>query len=165
MTWFSSKKNVVEKVTVGAEVTAPVAITLEFAVRFIVENKYEITRGRLSPLAEQTRQSGRTEKDIIRKAVENTTLNLQHKTPSQIAEWVQELEGMLVINAMMDEITDDLYSDVIEAARSRAMVKALRAGLDKSEAFLKLVEETNLKEIRSIERWIERSDAYQAVTA
>lgn len=167
MSWlgFGNKKNVS---AVEAE-AKPASITLEGAVRFIVENKHQISRGVLTPMAKPSRQvrgqRDKSEKDVIREAVSNTVANLRDKSEKEMMLWVKKLEDKLRIDAMVDAITGDLYSDVIEAARSRAMVKAIRAGLDKSEAFVKLVEEQDLKEIRSIERWIERSNAYQAVTA
>lgn len=136
-------------------------ISLAEAVRFIVDNGYGVSLvnydGSLNLYNPPT--------GSLDHAVRTTLKSLEGKSPETLLYWKRTVERELEREALAQNILDDIANDHLEANRSRAMVKAVNAGLDRSEAFYKLVKETKLKEILSIERWIDRSDAYQSYLA
>lgn len=62
-------------------------------------------------------------------------------------------------------IANETYSEKLEAARSRVMIKAIRAGLDRSDAFYGLMDADTIKKVESVERWVEQTDAYKAISS
>ena len=136
-------------------------ISLDEAVRFIVDNGYGVSLvGYDGSLNLYTPPSS-----ALNHTVRTTLKSLEGKSPETLLYWKRTVERELEREALAQNILDDIANDHLEANRSRAMVKAVNAGLDRSEAFYKLVKETKLKEILSIERWIDRSDAYQSYLA
>lgn len=139
-----------------ANVSPEPEVVLRETVRFMVENGFvpiyapggvaEISPIRSIPLPQ---------------AVSDSLALLAKKTPSELLDYQQLVKKQLSLNALAEEIVENINNDHREAVRSRVMVKAVRAGLDKSDMFLKLLTEPKLKEIMGIERWVERSNAYQ----
>lgn len=145
------------------EETEPV-LTLESAVRFIVDAGYQV-QGSYVRLMEVNSRTGIPTEKNLREAVENTVNQLTKLNMGRVTVFVQEVKERVATRNLVEKLTGEFYFNLMEATRSRAMVKAVRAGLDRSDAFLKLVESKDLQEIAQIDAWIGRTNAYQAVAA
>lgn len=140
-------------------------LTMETVVRFYVDNGFQLENGNFMRVP--TLKKGQNEKEMLRKAVKVTMYSV-HKTdrrPGTLKALLKKAEDRLELDRLENLIVNEVYSNRVEAARSRVMVKAIRAGLDRSEAFLSLMEKTNVPDILAIERWVDKSDAYQAYEA
>lgn len=74
----------------------------------------------------------------------------------------QRLHNQLADEALIRNVAQTVVTEKLQAAKFRTMIKMVNAGLDKSDAFLKVVEATELGTVASVDRWVERSNAYQA---
>ena len=133
------------------------------AVKYIVNNDYYLQNGHVMRASTSLYFRSSNPKYIITGAVTATVESFKDKSATYVAEKVQEVKDKLLTEALILSITEEILDDALDAARGRALVKGFRAGLDRSEAYLKLMSADTVKEIESIERWIERSNAYKAI--
>lgn len=157
---FSKRTPVVQPVALPKQEP----LTLSSVVHKIVGSGFTVmSYGGISRIGEP--KKNQSVKNLIEDAVKVTANALRDESPAKWKWFLNQVERQLEVEQLIAEVSQDVYSDVVEVARSRAMVKAFRAGLDHSDVFLKIVESTNFKEIRALERWVERSNAYLAVNS
>lgn len=137
-------------------------ITLESVVRFHVDNGLQLENGFLRKIP--AAKKGQNDKDLLRNAVRRTieSLNGTDCRTATLQKFQEKAERLLEMERLENRIVDEVYSDRVEAVRSRVMIKAIRAGLDRCDAFYSLLDKDKVPDILAIERWVEKTDAYQA---
>jgi hypothetical protein len=134
------------------------------AVRFIVSNGFYLSGGTLFRISSSHSYAKLNSEQRIGTAVASTVESFRGEDLSYVNRKMEEVKDQLLTDSLVASISEELIEDAVDAARGRALVKGLRAGLDHSEAFLKIMEAESVKEVEVIEAWIERSNAYKAVT-
>lgn len=134
------------------------------AVRFIVSSGFYLSGGVVNRISSAHTYSRLTPEQRIQAAVAATVESFRDQELYYVNRKMEEVKDQLLTDSLVAELTEELIDEAVDAARGRAMVKGVRAGLDRSEAFLKLLDAESVKEVEVIERWIERSNAYKEVT-
>lgn len=134
------------------------------AVRFIVSNGFHVSFGTVTRTSSIQDYRNLNPEQRIAKAVSLTVESFRDESLTYVNLKMEQVKDQILTDSLVAELTEELIDEAVDAARGRAMVKGVRAGLDRSEAFLKLLDAESVKEVEVIERWIERSNAYKEVT-
>lgn len=168
---FGFGKSVKKAVENGIEVTPVVKDDFESILRLLVENNMIINSAEgVNAYRNFKKKQNQSEKSVHEAKVREIAAALtQFRRVSSNKDVFGQVRKMVEAKVEKEDIirrvTSDTYSEKLEAARSRAMIKAIRAGLDRSDAFYGLMDADTLKKVQSVERWVERTDAFQAVNA
>lgn len=153
------------------EVTPVIEDDFESILRLLVENNLTINHYRgVSRYNQAERKKNQSEKSFHETKVSEIANALtefrrlsSHK--NVFAQARKMVESKLQKEEVIRRVTADTYSEKLEAARSRVMIKAIRAGLDRSDAFYGLMDADTVSKVESVERWVERTDAYKAIVS
>lgn len=134
------------------------------AVRFIVSSGFYLSGGTVNRISSTHTYAKLTPEQRIEAAVAATVESFRDQELYYVNRKMEEVKNQLLTDSLVAELTEELIDEAVDAARGRALVKGFRAGLDHSEAYMKLMDAQSVKEVEVIEQWIERSNAYKAVT-
>jgi len=99
---------------------------------------------------------GASREEEVKRGIDLLHRNINHfATLRWLRQLIAETEELVRINDLKTSFLEEKTSEALEALRSRAMVKALRAGLENEEVFTKIVETNSKKELESAERLID----------
>lgn len=131
MRWFASRE------------PEPV-ITLEEVVRFAVASDVAISRGKI---IDPPRSRNETDAQRTDTLVTTTLKALRGATAEQLAVFKGRIEEHVKFQNLQVSLISELNGDRLEAKRSRAMVKYVKAELDRSDNFYTLLETSDENEI------------------